>query len=52
MWLNLVGDVKVLNKDIADQIAVENKPPEKTVYMSLPRPGVSIQTIALYFFST
>ncbi|XP_042870002.1 alpha-catulin-like [Penaeus japonicus] len=40
MWLNLVGDVKSLTKDIGDQIAAENKPPEKQVYMSLPRPGV------------
>lgn len=42
MWLNLVGDVKSLTKDIEDQILVENKPPEKQVYMSLPRPGVRI----------
>ncbi|KAK7075069.1 Alpha-catulin [Halocaridina rubra] len=40
MWLNLVGDVKSLTKDISDQIMAENKPPEKQVYMSLPRPGV------------
>ncbi|XP_053634104.1 alpha-catulin isoform X4 [Cherax quadricarinatus] len=40
MWLNLVGDVKSLTKDIGDQITAENKPPEKQVYMSLPRPGV------------
>lgn len=39
MWLNLVGDVKSLTKDIGDQIAAESKPPEKQVYMSLPRPG-------------
>ncbi|XP_042239855.1 alpha-catulin-like isoform X2 [Homarus americanus] len=39
MWLNLVGDVKSLTKDIGDQITAENKPPEKQVYMSLPRPG-------------
>ncbi|XP_050691907.1 alpha-catulin-like isoform X3 [Eriocheir sinensis] len=37
MWLNLVGDVKSLTKDIGDQITAENKPP---VYVSLPRPGV------------
>lgn len=41
MWLNLVGDVKSLTKDVGDQIIAENKPPEKQVYMSLPRPGVS-----------
>ncbi|XP_066937162.1 alpha-catulin isoform X9 [Macrobrachium rosenbergii] len=40
MWLNLVGDVKSLTKDISDQIMAESKPPEKKVYMSLPRPGV------------
>ncbi|XP_045118374.1 alpha-catulin-like isoform X3 [Portunus trituberculatus] len=39
MWLNLVGDVKSLTKDISDQISAENKPPEKQVYVSLPRPG-------------
>ncbi|XP_045615487.1 alpha-catulin isoform X3 [Procambarus clarkii] len=39
MWLNLVGDVKSLTKDIGDQITAENKPAEKQVYMSLPRPG-------------
>ena len=42
MWLNLVGDVKSLGKDVADQIVADNKPPEKHVYMSLPRPGVSL----------
>ncbi|KAK3856373.1 hypothetical protein Pcinc_037296 [Petrolisthes cinctipes] len=39
MWMNLVGDVKSLTKDIGDQITAENKPPEKQVYQSLPRPG-------------
>ncbi|RXG61290.1 hypothetical protein Avbf_04660 [Armadillidium vulgare] len=40
MWLNLVGDVKSLTKDISDQILQDKKPQEnKQVYMSLPRPG-------------
>ncbi|KAF2366611.1 Vinculin/alpha-catenin [Trinorchestia longiramus] len=39
VWMNLVGDVKLLTKDINDQILAENKPAEKQVYMSLPRPG-------------
>lgn len=48
MWLNLMGDVKLLTKDIGDQILQENKPGEKQVYMSLPRPGVSVARIGLY----
>ena len=50
MWLNLVNDVKILNKDISDNIMLETKPSEKQFYSSLPRPGVRLRLREIHVF--
>ena len=40
MWQSLVNDVSTISKDVVE--LCETKLADKQVYMSLPRPGVSV----------
>ena len=45
-WQALLNDVTNLAKEVSEML--EGRMPEKQVYMSLPRPGVSFIHIILY----
>lgn len=47
MWQALMNDVGTLCKEVMEA----NRQPEKQVYMSLPRPGVSKTDFYLVMFS-